>query len=352
MSNKYRVIGPDDPKFPQIRRRMLETWGKTILGYLAMGGLVWAAFAGFGYSYRFQLGFGLLWFLVPVVSWWFSAKVALAMTKSTPADPNDPEHKRLIDIVDRVYAKSGLKYKPPVYVSDNPLPNAFATGPIHRKAVVAATKGLFLTGMTDAEIEAVFAHELGHVKNYDVAINSMLSVLSMIFFMITDAGVRVLLSGIRIFNKNFGLADNLRSKPRGFFGGVLEWVVMFLIFQVTGQMTKIVQMFVMRSRESGADATGSLMTGKPCDLASALLKLVSYVEKNRPKGREAELYRALRPIMTIDPLFDAVKPAAAPTNLWQRIVRFWRELQLTHPTVPDRVGQLEKMNGGSCNLPQ
>lgn len=116
------------------------------------------------------------------------------MTKSTPADPNDPEHKRLIDIVDRVYAKSGLKYKPPVYISDNPLPNAFATGPIHRKAVVAATKGLFLTGMTDAEIEAVFAHELRSVKNYDVAINSMLSVLSMIFFMITDAGVRVLLS--------------------------------------------------------------------------------------------------------------------------------------------------------------
>lgn len=348
----HRVIGPDDPKFSQIRRRMLVTWLKTILGYLAMGGLCWAAFAGFGYSYRFQLGFGLLWFLVPVVSWWFSAKVALAMTKSTPADPSNPEHQRLLAIVDRVFAKSGLKHKPPVYVSDNPLPNAFATGPIHSKAVVAATKGLFLTGMSDAEIEAVFAHELGHVKNYDVAINSMLSVLSMIFFMITDAGVRLLLSGIRIFQPKFGMRRNPDSNERqGFFGGILEYVIMYLIFQVTGQMTKVIQMFVMRSRESAADATGSLITGQPCDLASALIKLVAYVEKNRPKGREAELYRAIRPIMTIDPLFDSNAAQSAPVSLWQRLVAFWRALQLTHPPVPERVAALEKMNGGVCPRP-
>ncbi|HMW92157.1 MAG TPA: M48 family metalloprotease [Candidatus Obscuribacter sp.] len=352
MSKKYRIIGPDDPNFPKMRQRLLVTWLKTILGYLAMGGLALAAFAGFGFSYRFQMGFGLLWFLVPVLSWWFSAKIAIAMTKSTPADPSNPEHKRLLDIVDRVYAKSGLKFKPPVFISDNPLPNAFATGPIHRQAVVAATKGLFLTGMTDEEIEAVFAHELGHVKNYDVAINSMLSVISMIFFMIVDSGVKVLLSGIRIFNRDFGLKEELRSKPRGFITGVLEWVVMFLVFQITGQMTKVVQMFVMRARESAADATGSLMTGKPCDLASALIKLVAYVEKNRPRGREAELYRALRPIMTIDPIFDARQVDPAPSSLWQRLLRFWKQLQLTHPPVPERVAALETMNGGACTLPK
>ncbi|MBX9941008.1 MAG: M48 family metalloprotease [Candidatus Obscuribacterales bacterium] len=350
MFKKYRIIGPDDPNYSRMKKRLLETWLKTLAGYGLMGLLVFAAFWGFGYSYRFQLGFGLLWFLVPVLSWWFSAKIAIAMTKSTPADPQNPEHKRLIDIVDRVYARSGLKFKPPVYISDNPLPNAFATGPIHRKAVVAATRGLFLTGMTDAEIEAVFAHELGHVKNYDVAINSMLSVLSMIFFMIVDAGVKVLMAGIRIFNKDFGVRPELRSKPRGFFTGVLEWVVMYLIFQLTGQMTKVVQMFVMRSRESAADATGSLMTGKPCDLATALLKLVAYVEKNRPRGRDAELYRALRPVMTIDPLFDASRAEPEPQGLWQRLVRFWRMLQLTHPPVPERVQALEKMNGSACNL--
>lgn len=333
----------------EMRRQLYKTLAKTLGGYAAMGLLVFAAFAGFGYSYQFKLGFGLLWFLVPVLSWWFSAKVALAMTKSTPADPANPEHQRLIAIVDRVHAKSGLKFKPPVYISDNPLPNAFATGPIHRKAVVAATKGLFLCGMTDEEIEAVFAHELGHVKNYDVAINSMLSVISMIFFMIVDSGVRLLLSVIRIFNPSFG-GIKRAGERRGFFTGILEYLLMFVVFQITGQMTKVIQMFVMRSRESAADATGSLMTGKPCHLASALLKLVAYVEKNRPKGREAELMRAIRPIMTIDPIFDATASLPAATGIWERIKRFWRFVQLTHPPVPERVAALEKMNGGPCSL--
>jgi Zn-dependent protease with chaperone function len=115
-------------------------------------------------------------------------------------------------------------------------------------------------------------------------------------------------------------------------------------------MTKVVQMFVMRSRESAADATGSLMTGQPCDLATALLKLVAYVEKNRPQGREAELYRALRPIMTIDPLFD-VRVETPAISIWQKVKAFWRSLQLTHPPVSERVAVLEKMNCSACSLP-
>jgi heat shock protein HtpX len=210
---RITVIPPDHPKYPAIKRAMILAWIKTILGYSAMGGLILLALWGFGFTYKFQLGFGMLWWLLPVVMWWFSAKVALMITKSVPADPSIPEHRRLIEIVDRVYAKSGLKFKPPVYISDNPLPNAFATGPIHRKAVVAATKGLFLCGMTDDEIEAVFAHELGHVKNYDVALNTMTSVLSMIFFSIVDSGVRMLLGTLGWFKKVLGMNPN----SKGFF---------------------------------------------------------------------------------------------------------------------------------------
>ncbi|MCA9802767.1 MAG: M48 family metalloprotease [Cyanobacteria bacterium HKST-UBA02] len=343
----HRVIPPDDPKFPAIRKQVLINWLKTLTGYLGMGLLIFLALWAFDFTYRFQLGFGLVWFILPVVMWWFSAKVALMMTKSKPADPNNPQHARLIKIVDRVWAESGLKFKPPVYVSENPLPNAFATGPIHRKAVVAATEGLFLTGMNDDEIAAVFAHELGHVKNYDVGFNSFLSILSMIFFMITDAGVRMVMGSISIFKRILGM----NPKNRGFFTGILEWVIMMVIFRITGMLTRIVQMFVVRSRESGADATGALILGKPCDLATALQKLVAYVEKNRPKGRDRELYRAIRPMMTIDPLFDSMVEDK-PANLWQRLVRFWKYLQLTHPPVPERVAMLERMNGGSCPAPQ
>jgi len=346
---QHRVIGPDDPKFPAIRRRLIETWIKTLLGYLAMGGLIFAALWGFGFSYQFKLNFSLLWIFLPVVMWWFSAKIALTLQKATPADPSNPEHKRLIDIVDRVYAKSGLKFKPPVYVSDNPLPSAFATGPIHRKAVVAATKGFFACGMTDEEIEAVFAHELAHVKNYDVAINSFLSVLSSIFFLIADAGVRTLLAGLNLGRRIFGVKPIALGKGNnGFIGGVIEWVLFYAIFWATGQITRIVQFFVVRSRESGADATGALMTGQPCHLSMALQKLVAYVEKNRPKGRDAEMARALRPMYIIDPIYDARAEEPKAPGIFAALKRWWKSLQLTHPPVPERIKELEKMNGGAC----
>ncbi len=340
---RQRVIPPDDPKFPAIRRRLFVTWLKTILGYLAMGGLCLGAFAFFGFSYRFQFGFGLLWVFLPVVMWWFCAKIALAMSKAVPADPSNPKHKRVLDCVDRVFAASGMKFKPPVYCSPNPSPNAFATGPIHRKAVVAFTEGLLETGMTDAEIEAVFAHELGHVRNYDVAINSLLGVLSSIFFLIVDAGVRSWLGTINFFKKALGIKSEQRFIPV-----ILTNVIFYVIFWFTGQMTKVVQMFVVRSRESGADATGALITGKPCDLSMALQKLVAYVEKNRPKGRDAELLRAFRPMMTIDPIFDSLTPEPKAGGILEAIKRFWKNLQLTHPPVPERIEALEKMNGGAC----
>ncbi|MBC7998418.1 MAG: hypothetical protein IAF58_10765, partial [Leptolyngbya sp.] len=142
---RHPVLGPDDVSKAS-HRSLFWAWTKTIIGYLVMGSLVFGALWAFNFQYT--VGFGLLWCLLPVVMWWFSAKIALAVTKSVPADPANPEHQRLLTIVDRVFAKSGLKFKPPVYISDNPLPNAFATGPIHRKAVVAATKGLFNCGMT------------------------------------------------------------------------------------------------------------------------------------------------------------------------------------------------------------
>ena len=103
--------------------------------------------------------------------------------------------------------------------------------------------------------------------------------------------------------------------------------------------------------EAGADALGSYMTGKPCDLAMALMKLVAYYEKNRPKGSEREFYKVLRPIMTIDPLYATMTVAAPPVTLWEKLKAFWAYLQLTHPPVPERVAALEKMNGGACPRP-
>jgi heat shock protein HtpX len=328
---------------------VIETWLMTLLGYFLMGGLIFAALKFAGASYHFKLGFEIVYLILPIVSWWFSAKISLIVTKSVPADPNNPEHKRLIDIVHRTWLKSGLKFEPPVYVSDNPLPNAFATGPIHRKAVVAATKGLFLIGLTDDEIEAVFSHELSHVKNYDVGINSFLAILSSFFFMIVNAGVNAILAPVHLFRWATGQQpfDGTR-KPKTFIGSVFNYLIFYVVFWFTGQLTKLVQMFVVRSRESGADATGALMTHNPCALATALEKLVAYVESHRPEGKNREYWRAIRPMMTIDPVYDALAADPKPVGIWQKLKAFWKYLMLTHPTMPERVHQLERMNGGAC----
>ncbi len=346
---KFPVIAHDDPKLHNTWRRVIETWLMTLLGYFLMGGLIFAALKFAGASYHFKLGFEIVYLILPIVSWWFSAKISLIVTKSVPADPNNPEHKRLIDIVHRTWLKSGLKFEPPVYVSDNPLPNAFATGPIHRKAVVAATKGLFLIGLTDDEIEAVFSHELSHVKNYDVGINSFLAILSSFFFMIVNAGVNAILAPVHLFRWATGQQpfDGTR-KPKTFIGSVFNYLIFYVVFWFTGQLTKLVQMFVVRSRESGADATGALMTHNPCALATALEKLVAYVESHRPEGKNREYWRAIRPMMTIDPVYDALAADPKPVGIWQKLKAFWKYLMLTHPTMPERVHQLERMNGGAC----
>ncbi len=346
---RHRVLTPDEPDYKAIRRRLIVTWLKTLLGYFLMGGLIAGAIYYFGGSIQWQFGFGMVWILMPIVTWWFSDKIALFITRSKPADPDTPIGKRLIAIVDCAYSKSGLKFKPKVYLSDNRGPNAFATGPIHRKAVVAATRGLFDIGLTDEEMVAIFAHELGHIGNYDVGINSLIAVLSAIFFMIVDMGVRSVLGSINLLRRLFGVKPiTLGARDNGFIGGIISWVIMYVVFWLTSQLTRIIQLFVVRSRESGADATAALMTGKPCDLAVALQKLVASVQKKRPEGRDESMFRAFRPVMIIDPIYDSLAADPAPRSLWELLKYWWKYLHLTHPPVPSRVAALDKMNGPTC----
>jgi len=345
-----RLIPPTDPKYPAVRRRLNVTFGKTLLGYAGMGALCAFTLWIFGFAFNWQsiwsiIGWsGLFWFGLPVVMWWFCAQIALKLQKAVPADPNNPDHARVQRCVDIAFADSGMKYKPPLYASPDKMPNAFATGPIHRKAVVAFTAGLLDIGLTDEEITAVFAHELGHVRNYDVALNSITSLFSMFFFLTINAGVMSVLGGIGWARKFFKIGEG------GIVANLMQNLLLLPIFWLTSQLTMVLMMFVVRSRESGADATGAYITGNPCALATALQKLADYVKKHRPKSftQEFALYQVMRPMMIIDPLFDSNDPQPEALSLWQRIKAFWQYLKLTHPPVPERVEELERMNGGSC----
>lgn len=348
MTNK--VIPPSDPKYPEIRSHIIWDWIRTFIGFGMMGGLILGAMWLFNLPITAIWGAGLFWLLFPVVMWLASAQVSLKLMKCEPVDMSVPEYAQAVEWLKELLPMTGMKHLPPVYISEDERPNAFATGPFPAWGVIGITKGFFKLGLTKGEFQGVLAHELSHIKKFDVGVNSMTAAMSMIFFMVFNVGMKVPVQWvINLFKRLLGMP--LRAENQKIFGGVAEWIIFYLVFQVTGKLTSLVQMFIVRSREAGADALGSYMTGKPCDLAMALMKLVAYYEKNRPKGSEREFYKVLRPIMTIDPLYATMTVTAPPVTVWEKLKAFWAYLQLTHPPVSERVANLEKMNGGACPRP-
>ena len=148
---------------------------------------------------------------------------------------------------------------PKLYVIDDPAPNAFATGRDPEHAVIAATTGI-LEKLNRAEIEAVIAHEMSHVKNYDILLMSIVSVLVGMLMFVVDWVSRSLFWGRNRDN------DNRDSGP-----------IMLIIFIITLILTPVIasliQMAISRKREFLADANGALLTRRPDALASALEKI-------------------------------------------------------------------------------
>jgi heat shock protein HtpX len=172
------------------------------------------------------------------------------------------DNPRLYRVVENLAITEGMPM-PKVYIINDQAPNAFATGRDPEHAVVAATTGL-LEIMTDQELEGVMAHEMGHVKNYDIRVSLIVFGLVVAIGLIADMFLRAILWGGRSRNNNSGPAM-LILLAVGLVAAVLAPLV-----------AAIVQAAVSRQREYLADATGALTTRNPEALASALQKLQEY----------------------------------------------------------------------------
>ena len=192
-------------------------------------------------------------------SYWWSDRVALAISRAREVTPE--EQPRLHNLVEGLCIAAGLP-KPRVYVVDDSAPNAFATGRNPKHAAVAVTTGL-LDKMTRVELEGVLAHELSHVKNYDILVSTMAVVLVGVVVLISDWGLRFLWWG------GGRSRDNNRSAGPQALVALLGLALLVLapIF------AKLMQFAVSRRRESLADITGVTLTRYPPGLASALRKL-------------------------------------------------------------------------------
>jgi heat shock protein HtpX len=187
------------------------------------------------------------------VAYFFSDKIALAMYRAQPVTRE--QLPRLYSVVERLTQKTGLPM-PKLYVIPTDSPNAFATGRNPRHASVAVTEGI-LNLLDDEELEGVLAHELGHVRNRDILTSSIAATL---------AGAITMLARMGMW---FGFGGD-RDRDRG--GGIL----MLLLAPLAALL---IQLWVSRTREYEADATGAGITHNPYALARALQKLDAYSKR-------------------------------------------------------------------------
>ena len=192
------------------------------------------------------------------VAYFFSDKIALMSSGAQPVSRE--QLPRLYEVMERLCGKAGLPM-PKLYLIPQPAPNAFATGRNPKHASVAVTAGL-MELMTDDELEGVIAHELSHVRNYDILITSIAATL---------AGAITWIASMGRWAMIFGGFGSSRDDNRG--GGGLAALIMLIVAPIAALL---IQLGISRQREFAADASGARMVGHPYGLISALEKLGAY----------------------------------------------------------------------------
>lgn len=192
-------------------------------------------------------------------SYWKSDQIALRVSRAVPADP--AVYQRLHNLVEGLCIASGLP-KPRVYVIEDPAPNAFATGRNPQNAAIAVTTGL-LEKMNRVELEGVVAHELSHIRNYDILVSTIAVVLVGAIAIITDVTLRMMWwNGGRVRRDG---DRNDGANPLALIG--------IILLVVAPIVAKAMQAAVSRRRETLADVSACQMTRYPPGLISALEKL-------------------------------------------------------------------------------
>ncbi|MCJ7439354.1 MAG: M48 family metallopeptidase [Acidimicrobiia bacterium] len=221
-----------------------------------------------GVAVDILLGFGIAGVVIAFVialgmafvSYFNSDKVALAVTGAKPAD--GPEYQRYHNLVEGLCIAAGLP-KPRLYVIDDPAPNAFATGRNPKHSALAVTTGL-LALMNRTELEGVVAHELSHVKNYDILASTVAVTAVGTIALLADLGLRFWIFG--------GRSSRRDSNDAGAIGIVIAIAAMALLI-LAPLAAQLMQFSMSRKRELLADATGVQLTRYPPGLTSALKKL-------------------------------------------------------------------------------
>ncbi len=248
---------------------------------------------------------GFLYFLF---SYYAGSSAILSMTKAKEA--KKPEYTHLINTVEGLAIAAGLPKPPKVYVIDDSALNAFATGRSPEHAAITVTTGL-LKNMNRLELEGVIAHEMSHIKNYDILVMLLAAVM---------VGVTVLLSDFLL--RSFWFSGHGGRRDKG--GGAIMLLVAIALAILAPLVGEMIKLAISRKREFLADASGAMLTRYPKGLADALRKI-----KNDP-----------------DPLVDYANKATAHLFIstpFRKSHLAFQKLFSTHPDINTRIQKLEGM---------
>lgn len=240
--------------------------------------------------------------LMILAQWYFSDKIV--MWTSGAKVVNREQFPKLYGMVEKVALSNGLPM-PKVAVMNTAVPNAFATGKSQQSSVVAVTTGIMDT-LDDEELEGVIAHELAHIKHRDVLVLTLASLFSTVAF----------------FLMRYALFGSMYGRGRDSGGGM---ILILVVAGITWFVSFLIIRAISRYREFAADRGGAQMTGKPENLARALLK-ISGTMKRLPE-------RQLQKVESMNAFF--IIPALSGDTL--------SKLFSTHPPVEERVRRLREM---------
>ena len=291
--------------YEDIRKNKIKT-GVVIGIFLTMITLiVYYICYAFGYS-EFALIIALVFSIISTVLTYYNCdKVVLASVRAREA--SEEEYAQLNHILDGLIVASGMETRPKLYVVDSAQPNAFATGRDPEHSIICVTRGL-LDKLDYYELEGVIAHELAHIKNYDIRLSAVISVMVGFVVMLSDMFVR---SSFRHSRDD----DNDR-------GNAIIMIIGLIFLIISPLVSQLIQLAVSRRREYLADATAVGFTRNPDGLISALQKLDSDDNELESSSKSnAHMY-----------IVTPLKNKRGTSNLFS-----------THPTIEDRVEALRNL---------
>ena len=290
--------------FEDIKRNKIKSWIIVLLFLIFISLIV--------YYICIALDLGTISIVIALIfsiastwgSYYYSDKIVLSLSKARPATKE--ENLKLVNILDALVVSSGLPCTPKLYIIEDAQPNAFATGRNPENAVICVTTGL-LDKLEYYELEGVIAHEMAHIKNYDIRLSAVVSVMVGFVVMLSDWFTRITFWG------------GSRGKDEDNKGNSFLMLIGLIFLILSPIFGKLMQLAISRKREFLADATAIEFTRNPDGLISALQKISGDPNELNVANNATENMYIVNPF----------RSKKSFSNLWS-----------THPSIEDRVEAL------------